>query len=156
RHRDNLYDLFRGKGGWRPRTWGVGQDRLDHRRQRFIAQPFRFLLGQLRGEGEPTMAPQAHGPTVEVHLACNLAVIGSSVQRQKELSAPHQTLGIGLTTCDLLHASALSGREPDGGGYRCDRDIGGSHTGFLSSEFCRIWPIYYHISNCTNTSAKLH
>jgi hypothetical protein len=34
--------------------------------------------------------------------------------------------------------------------------MGGSHTGFLSSEFCHIWPIYYHISNCTNTSAKLH
>src|SRR5437763_16754097 len=80
------------------------------------------------------MAPHAHGPTVEVHLACNLAVVGSSIHGQKELGTPHQTLGIGLTACDLLHAGTLSGRERDGRGYRCSRRNGSSHTGFLSSE----------------------
>ena len=141
RHRDNLYDLFRGKGGRRPQARVVGQDLLDHRGQCLIAQSFRFHLCQLRGQGEPTMAPHAHGPTVEVHLACNLAVVGSSIHSQKELGTPHQSLGIGLTACDLLHADTLSGRERDGRGYRCSRRNGSRHTGFLSSGFCNIRPI---------------
>ena len=141
RHRDHLDDLFRGKGGRRSQARVVGHDLRDHRGQCFIAQFFRFHLCQRRGKGEPTMAPHAHGPTVEVHLACHLAVVGSSIHRQQELGTPHQTLGIGLTACDLLHAGTLSGRERDGRGYRCSRRNGRSHTGFLSSEFWNIRPI---------------
>ena len=156
RHRDTRHDRCRGQGGGRPRAGGGGQARRAPRRQRCSASPVRFPLGPRRGEGEPTRAPQAHGPTRAGPLACHRAVVGASLQRHKALGAPPHTLGSGLTTCDLLHAGPGSGRAHTGGGDRGGRGIGGRHTGFLSSECCHIWPIGYHISTCTNTSAKLH
>jgi len=102
RHRDNLDDLFRGKGGWRPRAEAVGQDLCDLGGEHFIAEPFGFHLRQRGGEGTPTAAPRVHRPTVQGHLARQLAVRGSRIHCSNNLGAPHKALGIGLTASDLL------------------------------------------------------
>ena len=53
RHRDNLDNLFRRKGGGRARAWVIGQGLHDHRGEGFVTAPVGFHLLQLGGEGAP-------------------------------------------------------------------------------------------------------
>jgi hypothetical protein len=57
RHRDNLDNLLRRKGGRRTRAWVIGQGCHDHGGERFVTAPIDFNLLQLGGEGEPPLAP---------------------------------------------------------------------------------------------------
>jgi hypothetical protein len=79
-HRDKLDNLFRRKGGGRPRAWVIGQSCPNHGGERLVTIPVDFHLRQLGSKGEPSLAPRLHRPTIEVELAHHLALVGSRLQ----------------------------------------------------------------------------
>ena len=139
RHGDNLDNLFRRQSGGGTRTWVIGQDLHKHGGAHFITALVGFSLRQLGGEGAPPSAPHLYRPAIEVHLAHDVALIDSRLQCQKNLGAPHQTLGTGLTACKLFQAGPLSCGSLHLGGDRGRRRNGGGHTSLLSEELGLFW-----------------
>jgi hypothetical protein len=141
RHGDNLDNLFCRKGGGRTRAWVIGSGLHDSRGEDCVTAPVGFHWLQLRGEGAPPPAPHLYCPAIEVQLAHDVALGGSRLESQKNLGAPHQTLGTGLTAGNLLQAGPLSCGQlyPGGDGER--RCNNGGHTSILSQEFGHFWLI---------------
>jgi len=139
RHGDNLDHLFRRKSGGRARAWVIGQGLHHPGGERFVTALVGFSLRQPGGEGAPPPAPHLYRPAMEAHLAHDVALGSSRLQRSKNLGAPHQTLGTDLTACHLLQAGPLSCSQLHSGGYRGGWCNGGGHTSILSAElgyFC--------------------
>ncbi len=105
---DHLDHLFRRQGGRRPRAWVIRHRLLQPDGKRLLTARVGFPLLQLGGEGAPPPAPHLDCPAMEVPLASSVALVGSRLQGQKNLGAPSQTLGTGLTACHLLQAGPLS------------------------------------------------
>jgi hypothetical protein len=139
RHGDNLDDLFRRKSGGCARAGVIGQGLHNHGGERFVTALVGFYLLQFGGEGAPPSAPHLDRPAIEVHLAHDVALVGSRLEGQKNLGAPHQTLGAGLTADNLLQAGPLScGQLHPGGDGRKRRNSGG-HKSILSEELGHFW-----------------
>jgi hypothetical protein len=98
RDRHNLDNLFRRKRGRRAWAGVIGQGLHDRGAERFVTALVGFKLRQLGSQGEPSSAPYPYRLAIEVHLAHDVALIGSRLQRQQHLGTSHQTLGTGLTS----------------------------------------------------------
>ena len=140
-HCNNLDDLFRRKRGGRARAGVIGQGLHDHGGECFVTALVSFHLLQLGGEGTPPPAPHLYRPAIEVHLAHNVALVGSRREGQKNLGASHQTLGAGLTADNLLQASPLSCGQLYPGGDGGKRRNSGGHKSILSEERAPFWLI---------------
>src|SRR5438093_8790683 len=109
--------------------------------ERFLTPLVGFHRLQRGGEGAPPPAPHLDRPAIEVHLAHDVALIGSCLQGQKNLGASHQPLGTGLTAGNLLQAGPLAGGQLPPGGDGGRRRNGGGHTSILSEELRHFWLI---------------
>ena len=141
RHGDNLDDLCWRKRGGRARAGGIGQGLHDHGGERFVTALLGFHLLQLGGKGTPPPTPYLYCPTIEVHLAHDVALVGSRLSGQKNLGAPHQTLGAGLTSDNLLQAGPLSYGDLHPRGDGRQRRNRGGHKSILSEELGHFWLI---------------
>ena len=141
RHGDHLDNLFRRKGGGGARAGVISQGLHHHGGERFVTALVGFHLLQVGGEGAPPPAPHLYRPAIEVHLAHDVALIHSRLQCQKNLGAPHQTLGTGLTAYTLFQAGPLSCGHLYPGGDGGRRRNGGGHTSILSEELGHFWPL---------------
>jgi hypothetical protein len=110
RDRHKLDNLFRRKSGWRARARGIGQSLHAHRSEHFLRAPVGFNLLQLGGQSKPALAPWVYRPAIEAHLARHVALVGSRLQRSKNLGASYQPLGTRLPARNLLQAGPLSCR----------------------------------------------
>ena len=79
--RNHLDNLFRRKSSRRARARVISQSLHDHRGERFLRAPIGFHRLQLGGQSKPSLAPCVYRPAIEAHLARDVALVGSRLQR---------------------------------------------------------------------------
>ena len=142
RHGDNLDDLLRRKSGWRARAGVIGQGLRNQGGERFVTALLGFHLLQLGGEGTPPPAPHLYRPAIEVHLAHDVALVGSRLEGQKNLGASHQTLGAGLTAGQSAPSRPVGVRSAVPWGRRKET---AQQRWSYEHPFGRTWPFLAHM-----------